>query len=69
MEDAFLFDYLLKEKSEDEIQPERYNDLQGCETLCAQLGLKNELFVWRTEDRNIKRWREGEAAAVEADAA
>lgn len=43
-EDAFLFDYLLKEKSEDEIQPERYNDLQGCETLCAQLGLKNELL-------------------------
>ena len=43
-EDAFLFDYLLKEKSEDEIQPERYNDLQGCETLCAQLGLKNEFL-------------------------
>lgn len=43
-EDTFLFDYLLREKSEDKIQPERYNDLQGCGTPCAQLSLKNELL-------------------------
>lgn len=43
-EDAFLFEYLLKEDSEDEIQPEQFNDLQGCETLCAELGLKNEIL-------------------------
>lgn len=43
-EDAFLFEYILKEHPDDEIQPEQYNDLQGCETLCAELGLKRELL-------------------------
>lgn len=43
-EDAFLFEYLLKEHSDDEIQPEQYNDLQGCETICAELGLQHELL-------------------------
>lgn len=42
--DAVLFDYLLKTHVEDEIEWDQYNELQGIEQLCAQLGLKPEIL-------------------------
>ena len=36
---AVLFEFLLKEHVEDEILPEQYNELQGLESLCVELGI------------------------------
>ena len=52
-EDAFLFEYLLKEHSKDEIQPEQYNDLQGMEALCAELGLKSDFLYGEQKIRTL----------------
>lgn len=39
---AVLFEFLLKEHVEDEILPEQYNNLEGIENLCIELGIKND---------------------------
>lgn len=46
--DSYLFEYLLKQEPDDEIEPHQYNELEVYETLCQKLFLSGD-FIQRNQ--------------------